>query len=46
MVTMEDKLLLNDFENETKLLQEQLERETVELSQFDLETRLIEKGVL
>jgi hypothetical protein len=43
---MEDRLDLIDFGHETKLLEEQMEREAVELSQFNLETQLIEKGVL
>lgn len=43
MQTMEDRLLLADFENETNILTEQINRE---LSLFDLETTLVEKGVL
>lgn len=45
-LTMEDRLDLVDFSNETNLLTEQLQRESVELSQFNLETTLIEKGVI
>lgn len=45
-MTTEERLELADFENETRILQEQLERQAVELSQFELETALIEKGVL
>lgn len=45
-MTMEQRLQLENFELETKLLQEQLEREAVELEQFNLETELIMKGVL
>lgn len=40
---MEQKLQLENFELETKLLEEQMQRE---LSQFELETALVEKGVL
>ena len=43
MKTMEDRLTLADFENETAVLTEQIDRE---LNVFDLETRLVEKGVL
>jgi hypothetical protein len=43
MKTMEQKLQLENFELETKLLEEQMQRE---LSQFELETALVEKGVL
>jgi hypothetical protein len=43
---MEEHLLFRDFEVETMVLEEQLKRESVELSQFELETTLIEKGVL
>ena len=43
LLTMEDRLILADFENETAVLTEQIDRE---LNVFDLETRLVEKGVL
>lgn len=43
---MEDRLDLKDFDNETCLMIEQEQREMVELSQFSLETALMEKGVL
>lgn len=43
MQTMEDKLILADFENETALLDEAIKRE---LALFELETELVEKGVL
>lgn len=43
MLLMEDRLILADFENETSVLTEQIDRE---LNVFDLETRLVEKGVL
>lgn len=42
-MTMEQELQLENFQLETKLLEEQMQRE---LSQFELETALIEKGVL
>lgn len=45
-MVLEDRLFLENFELETRLLNEQAQREEVELNAFDLETRLIEKGVL
>ena len=41
--TMEERMILADFENETAILEESIERE---LALFDMETALIEKGVL
>lgn len=46
MATMEEEFQMENFNLETDLLNEQLQREAVELSQFDMETQLIEKGVL
>ena len=46
MKTMEEELQLENFNLETDLINEQVQREAVELSQFDTETQLIEKGVL
>lgn len=46
MLTMEQKLQLENFNLETQLLEERLQREMIELSQFNLETELIIKGVL
>lgn len=40
---MEERMILADFEAETAALQEGIDRE---LAMFDLETRLVEKGVL
>lgn len=45
-MTMEEKLQLENFELETKLLVEEESRKAVELASFELETQLIEKGVL
>lgn len=46
MLTMEQRLQLENFNLETQLLEERLQREMIELSQFNLETELIIKGVL
>jgi hypothetical protein len=46
MKTMEERLQLENFNLETKLLKEQLDRQMLELNQFILETDLIMKGVL
>ena len=46
MKTMEEELQLENFNLETDLISEVAKRESVELSQFELETALIEKGVL
>ena len=43
---MEERLQLENFNLETKLLKEQLDRQMLELNQFILETDLIMKGVL
>ncbi len=43
MLTMEERLILSDFNIETAALSESNERE---LALFELETKLIEKGVL
>ena len=43
---MEEQFQIDNFTLETELIDEQIQRKAIELSQFDIETQLIEKGVL